>query len=461
MAKEQHEEGEEEEEEVEARPWLPLPPVAMAAFDASPLILPHPAAIDPSDPSSFEAMSIKVARELTGSEEFERMQAQQAVFVVDKKRKYALIGNEKLLEHIRDHMINNGGTKLPTLDCMKIFVKAIDSFFMNRLCGNVGRDYTYWVTKNAKVGKSLYAKFLRKGKRPKNKVVKKTGLQKPALKPPLLKVDLSDEEEPETKKKRPSIAAVGCPSTVSVVAPTKCPSTVAVVAQTEGGPPPTASPVATEKKWRLNSKTMMGPSEVHILSMNIRSVGKRVLDLLPKVTCFVCKGCIMGPEDVVVTGADLKNNVKHLTCLGPDEAMVTARLAEAVQPSAGMQLRATIKEEKATRKALHETLPSTWTEEVAEEKHLELMAIANPLKKVGPDRAWSLRYEPKQKTWERTRHQVVLRLKSDGTSKCRSFQFSEWREDKNEFKDRMLAAFDACLRQHGIVEGSTIPHTTQ
>ena len=91
----------------------------------------------------------------------------------------------------------------------------------------------------------MYAKFLRKGKRPKNKVVKKTGLQKPALKPPLLKVDLSDEEEPETKKKRPSIAAVGCPSTVSVVAPTKCPSTVAVVAQTEGGPPPTASPVAT------------------------------------------------------------------------------------------------------------------------------------------------------------------------------------------------------------------------
>ena len=439
MAKEQHEEGEEEEEEeVEARPWLPLPPVAMAAFDEE-------KGYFCTDPQSFAQMSVKVAQELTGTEEFERMKAQQAVFVVDKRRKYALIGNEKLLENIRDHLINNGETKLPTLDCMKSFVKGIDSYFMNRLCGNVGKDYAYWVTKNAKVGKSLYATFLRKGKRPKNKVVKKTGLQKPALKPPLLKVDLSDEEEPE---QRPSIAAVGWPSTESVVAPTAA----------TPSPPPTASPVATADKSRLTSKTT---SEVHILSLNIRSVGKRVLDLLPKVTCFVCKGCIMGPEDVVVTGADLKNNVKHLTCLTPDEAMLTARLTEAVQPSAGMQLRATIKEDKATRKALHETLPSTWTKEVAEEKHLELMAIANPLKKVGPDRAWSLRYEPKQKTGERTRHQVVLRLKSDGTSKCRSFQFSEWREDKSEFKHRMLAAFDACLRQHGIVEGSTIPHTTQ
>ena len=79
------------------------------------------------------------------------------------------------------------------------------------------------------------------------------------------------------------------------------------------------------------------------------------------------------------------------------------------------------------------------------------MAIAKTLQKLGPDNDWRLRYEPiKQKAWRRTKHQVILRWKDDGTSKSWSFKLSEATDSDAEFQTRMLAAFDACLRNQKL-----------
>ena len=223
---------------------------------------------------------------------------------------------------------------------------------------------------------------------------------------------------------------------------------------TPGGNQCPSTPTAAPLPRRISGKRASPDSDVIFESMTINSNGERVLALQPSAKCFVCKKCIRGPEAVVVTGADLENDVKHLTCLAPNETMGHARLAKPASPTAGTALRATIKKEKAAKKSKLETMPSTWTEDVAEKKHGELMAIATPLRKVGPDGAWNLRYEPiKHKTWKRTRHQVIIRWKSDGTSKSWPFEFSEWLEDTGELTDRMLAAFDACLHQQGVVAG--------
>ena len=94
------------------------------------------------------------------------------------------------------------------------------------------------------------------------------------------------------------------------------------------------------------------------------------------------------------------------------ESLHAAKYRPAIAPPAGSCLRAELATKKQAAKIEREALPSTWTEEKAIQRHDQLMKIAKPLQKVGPDKAWRMRYEPiKNKTWMRTRHQVVIRKK--------------------------------------------------
>ena len=423
-------------------------------------------------PSSFAAMSTDAAKDLLNSEELLRMKSQKNVIVVNEKRQYTLLGNERVLGYVRAHM--GSSTDLPSLYNFMVFVRGLNSHFMSSLCEeNSGRLYEAWVRHNGKMAKHLYATLIRKEKRPPKPVAKKAGLTKPALKPPLLHVNLTKEcEAVEMAEKVVSVGGNPCPSIGAQMSPgeNQCPSAASVGAQmipggnqcpstpsvgapmTPEGTQCPSTPTAAPLPRRISGKRASPDSDVIFESMTINSNGERVLALQPSAKCFVCKKCIRGPEAVVVTGADLENDVKHLTCLAPNETMGHARLAKPAEPTAGAALRANIKKEKAAKKSKLETLPSTWTEDVAERRHNELMRIAAPLRIVGPDGAWNLKYEPKRvdhKSWMRTRHQVVLRWKF-GTSKSWPFEFSEWVEgNDDDFKVRVLQAFGACRRDQG------------
>ena len=189
---------------------------------------------------------------------------------------------------------------------------------------------------------------------------------------------------------------------------------------------------------------MSDPDGVQLVSMNILTTGKRVLALLPGAKCFCCNGAILENDGVTATGCG--DDVKHSNCLSPAESLMEARRKPPIPPQAGRMLKAEITTQKQAATNEHDALPSTWTEEAAVEKHDRLMKIAKDMQKVGPDNAWRLRYEPtKVKTWRRTKHQVILRKKDDGTSKSWSFKFSEATDTDDEFKTRLLAAFDLCL----------------
>ena len=109
---------------------------------------------------------------------------------------------------------------------------------------------------------------------------------------------------------------------------------------------------------------------------------------------------------------------------------------------------------KQAAKIEREAWPPTWTEEKAIQRHDQLMKTAKPLQKVGPDKACRMRYEPiKNKTWMRTRHQVILRKTSDGTSESWSIKFSGHTDSDAEFERRVLAAFDECLRDQKLDAG--------
>ena len=213
-------------------------------------------------------------------------------------------------------------------------------------------------------------------------------------------------------------------------------------------------PVPTEtppKRRRLSCK-MSDPDGLEFVSMEVKSSGKHVLALLPDATCSVCNGAIREADAVIATG--IGHEVKHENCLTTAESLLEARSKPAIAPSAGSCLRADLVTKKQATKVEREALPSTWTEEKAIQRHGELMKIATPLCKVGPDKAWRMRYEPiKNKTWMRTRHQVVLRKNND-TSKSWSFKFSEHTDSDAEFERRLLAAFDECLRDQKLDTGA-------
>ena len=249
--------------------------------------------------------------------------------------------------------------------------------------------------------------------------MKKAGLNKPSVKPPLLTINLAKHE------------VGGGSSTVSVSEP---------------------HPTQASQRRRLTCK-MSDPDGVQLVSMQVKSSGKHVLAVIPGATCCVCHGAILEADAVIATG--IGDEVKHSNCLTSDESLMEARLKPAVAPSAGTHLRADLATQKQAAKIEHEALPSTWTAEQATQRHQQLMAIAKPLQKVGPDKAWRLRYEPtKNKTWRKTRHQVILRYKTNDTSKTWSFKFSEHTDSDAEFERRMLVAFDACLSDQQLVAGA-------
>ena len=168
--------------------------------------------------------------------------------------------------------------------------------------------------------------------------------------------------------------------------------------------------------------------------MSVLTTGKRVLALMPGAKCFCCNGAILETDGVTATGDD---DVKHTDCLSPAESLTEAKRKPAVPPSAGKQLKAVMATQKQAGQIEHDALPSTWTDEAALGNHNRLMAIAKDMQKSGPDNAWRLRYEPlmHQKTWRRTKHQVILRNRTDGTSKSLAFKFSEATDTDAEFKN--------------------------
>ena len=333
------------------------------------------------------------------------------MFVHDEKNHFSVAINERLLSAIRMEL-GNGADK-PSMKNFQTYVEAMNAYFLHGISGNAckGKMHTQWVRNNAHQGKSLYTKFLRRERRPVRVPTKKAGLRKPLVKPPLLTINLEKKE------------VGGGSSTVSVLEP---------------------HPTNAPHRRRLTGK-MSDPDGVQLVSMNFKTSGKRVLALMPGATCYVCHGAILEADAVTATG--IGDDVKHSNCLNTDESLMEARLKPAIAPSAGTHIRADFATQKQAAKIEHEALPSTWTEEQAVQRHQQLMEIAKPLQKVGPDKAWRLRYEPiKTNTWRRTRHQVILRKKTDETSKTWSFKFSEHTDRDAEFEKRMLAAFDECLR---------------
>ena len=355
----------------------------------------------------------ETAKGINNTDLLKLMMTQKRVFVHDEKNHFTVAANETLLSSMKIALDDVPGK--PSMKHFQTYVEAMNTFF---LCGLSGTDckgklHTQWVRNNAYQGKSLYTKFLRKERRPVRTPMKKAGLKKPLVKPPLLTINLEKKD-------------VGWGSSTGSVLE----------------PHPTEEP----QRRRLKCKTS-DPDTVQVVSMEIKCKGKHLLQWVPHATCSVCHGIIARFDDCIATG--IGDEVKHENCLNTSESLLEARGLPAVAPSAGSCLRADLAAKKQAAKIEREALPSTWTEEKAIHRHGELMKIAKPLQKVGLDKAWRMRYEPiKNKTWMRTRHQVVLRKKSDDTSKSWSFKFSEHTDSDAEFERRLVAAFDECFREH-------------
>ena len=113
------------------------------------------------------------------------------MFIHDDKNHFTVLINEKHLSAMKTAM-EDVPDKL-TLNNFQTYVEAMNAFFLHGISGLPckGKMHMQWVKNNANQGKSLYTKFLRRERRPVRTPMKKAGLNKPLVKPPLLTINLA------------------------------------------------------------------------------------------------------------------------------------------------------------------------------------------------------------------------------------------------------------------------------
>ena len=116
------------------------------------------------------------------------------MFVHDDKTHFTVVANEPLLSSMKTALENVPGK--PSMNNFQTYIEAMNAFFLHGISGTdcKGKLHTQWVRNNANQGKGLYTKFLRRERRPVRTPMKKAGLKKPAVKPPLLTINLEKQE---------------------------------------------------------------------------------------------------------------------------------------------------------------------------------------------------------------------------------------------------------------------------
>ena len=116
------------------------------------------------------------------------------MFIHDDKNHFTVLINEKHLSAMKTAMGNVPDK--PTIKHFQSYVEAMNAFFLHGISGLPckGKMHMQWVKNNANQGKCLYTKFLRRERRPVRTPMKKAGLSKPSVKPPLLMINLAKTE---------------------------------------------------------------------------------------------------------------------------------------------------------------------------------------------------------------------------------------------------------------------------
>ena len=175
-------------------------------------------------------------------------------------------------------------------------------------------------------------------------------------------------------------------------------------------------------------------SDVEVVEEFLLVTGSEILDLPggSQVLCAKCKKPIHPRDDVKV----YYKHIEHVSCL-VSEALVHP----ALNPQDAVVRRAEEKRKrKAGKQADTEKQPFGGDEDKALEKHNHLMTIAKDQNRSGTyhGEKFRVKYEPtKIKSWLRTKHNVIIRWPTTGTSTTVSFVFDEEHGTELDFKQTL------------------------
>ena len=119
----------------------------------------------------------ETAKGINNTDLMKLMMTQKKVFVHDDKTHFTVVANETILSSMKTALENVPGK--PSMGNSQTYVEAMNAFFLHGISGTdcKGTLHTQWVRNNAKQGKTLYTKMLRKDRWPVRTPMKKAGLK--------------------------------------------------------------------------------------------------------------------------------------------------------------------------------------------------------------------------------------------------------------------------------------------
>ena len=365
-----------------------------------------------------------------------------AIAMVDLKGVVTVNANDDIVKILQDEFQKHNVE--PSLTDFETIAKEIDKLFLHAISGSQPSSklvYKTWVKNNAKFLKTLTKRSARSAKKQnarrsqgskKKKHSLKIGLQKPDRKRPPIKMVIDEAEERPTIRKRPAFceSPSGADGSEVSLASRRPPNTPASPVGLEV---PLASRWPPKPPANPDSPTEACGSEsgVEVVEEFWRVTGSEILDLPggSQVLCAKCKKPIHPSDDVKV----YHECIEHLSCL-----VAEARVHPALNPQDAVVRRAEMKRKrKAGKQADTEKQPFGGDEDKALEKHNHLMTIAKDLNRSGTyhGEKFRVKYEPtKIKSWLRTKHNVIIRWPTTGTSTTVSFVFDEEHGTDLEFR---------------------------